>query len=145
MKTVAAILSISCILLAGAANGVMDTLQFHYSASVFSRMENQQYWNPKISWENKYAKDGEGALVRPLRPAYLGSTTVLSWATDGWHMAKAIFLASFRTAIVLLASMAWRISRRRWLSRLAWAAIWAGLAGLQGAGFHLMYSYFLKT
>ena len=69
--------------LAGVAEAHMDTLQFHFHRSKFSYFKNQQYWNPNISWKNKY-KLGDpryGAL-------FPGSTTIFVFLTDGWHIMK---------------------------------------------------------
>ena len=83
-------------ILAGAANGIMDTLQFHYGATGFSPTD--QFWNPDISWKNKYADwDGEDKS-----PAFFLSTTVFSFLTDGWHLAQTIMLTCFQLAVVIM-------------------------------------------
>jgi hypothetical protein len=133
------------ILCAGVMNGTMDKLQFHYGKSVFKKAENQYFWNPKISWENKYLRDAEGSLVRPLRPKHFGSTTFLVWTTDAWHLFQTIFFACWRTAVVILAAGFYRISPRRFWNTAAWIAVWLGLMIVQSIGFHLMYNYFLKA
>jgi hypothetical protein len=67
------------ILIAGFCEGLMDSLQFHYK----SFFKNDLFWNPEISWRNKY-KDGD-----PLKgPKFLFSTTFLVSLTDGWHFMK---------------------------------------------------------
>jgi len=50
------VLSIICVALASICNSVMDTLVHHYHASIFNTgdAEDNQYYNPKISWLNKY-------------------------------------------------------------------------------------------
>lgn len=75
-------------ILAGMSEGVMDTLQFHYSSSIFYNFKNKLFWNPQISWQNKY-KNGdptEGAK-------FPFSTNLLVGLTDGWHLFK--FLRTF--------------------------------------------------
>jgi hypothetical protein len=70
-------------ILAGMSEGVMDTLQFHYSNSIFYSLKNKLFWNPQISWQNKY-KNGDptdGAKF-PL------STNLLVGLTDAWHLFK---------------------------------------------------------
>ena len=44
--------------LAGFCEAVMDKLQFHYDMSIFKNFKNQLFWDPKISWRNKY-EDGD--------------------------------------------------------------------------------------
>ena len=39
--------------LSGVLDAVMDTLKTHYSISIFSKY-NPLFWNPDISWKNKY-------------------------------------------------------------------------------------------
>lgn len=101
----------------GMANAVMDTLQFHYSSSIFPQEEGpgRQYWMPRAeSWENKYAKDSNGNLLPPqghwwyfglVRPAYQEafpySSTMLAWATDGWHLFQMLMLSFFQLAAAL--------------------------------------------
>lgn len=138
------ILTIAALLfLAGLANGVMDTLQFHYSQSIFDAQS--EFWNPNLSWRNKWAQDAEGNLLYPLRAKYFGSSTFLVWTTDAWHLLQTIMFAAFRTAAVLGFALFIRISHKRWLNVLAWAGVWIVLIVVQAAGFHLMYSWALLT
>jgi hypothetical protein len=135
------IISLACLILAGMANGVMDTLQFHYAGSPFERMSEQaqRYWNPRISWENKYARNEEGKLLQPTRPSFPGSTTVFSFLTDGWHLMKFLYQGLLRLAIVLAACAA----LRTWILRVPWWAAliaWIALAAIQAAGFHITYT-----
>jgi hypothetical protein len=132
------------IVIAGAANGVMDTLQFHYPSSRFAQKEKQAFWNPAISWQNKYKRDADGALIRPLVPRFPGSTTILAWTTDAWHLFKTIHFAALRTALVLALSLGIRLAPRRQprLNVALWCAVWIVLVFIQAAGFHLTYTFF---
>ena len=78
------LISIIVVLVSGAAEGIMDSLQFHFDSTPFSKM-NQLYWNPALSWKNKY-KNGnpEEGEKFPL------STTFFVSFTDGWHTMKLI-------------------------------------------------------
>lgn len=70
-------------ILAGMSEGVMDTLQFHYSNSHFYNFKNKSFWDPSISWQNKYKNND------PLDgPKFLFSTNLLVGITDGWHLFK---------------------------------------------------------
>lgn len=74
------ILLLLCVIIAGVCKAVRDTLQFHYTNSVFRKCKNIQFWNVDISWKNKY-KEGEIGT-----PKFWGSTTIFVWLTDAWHL-----------------------------------------------------------
>lgn len=73
--------------LAGYAEGVNDAISFHYDA--FKKVHpgaSDSYWNPAESWKNKYANYDEGNKSEkfPL------STSVLVFATDGFHLTNMV-------------------------------------------------------
>lgn len=71
------------LLFAGSFEGIMDTLQFHYYNSIFIKFNNQSFWNPEVSWGNKW-KAGD-----PLNgPAFWGSSSAFVSLTDAWHLFK---------------------------------------------------------
>jgi hypothetical protein len=74
---------------------VMDKLQFHYDKSIFTKFKNEIFWNPKISWKNKWKngdpKNGE---------KFFGSSTFLVSLTDGWHLFQHFMIFSMMCAIV---------------------------------------------
>lgn len=77
----------------------MDLLQFHYNKSIFSKSSfNPQYWNPEISWKNKY-KDATYTIRKRVwvfnKPVFL---------SDAWHLFKFIFINSLCLAIGLIFS-----------------------------------------
>jgi hypothetical protein len=78
---------ISSILIAIAAmsEAIMDNLQFHYFKSIFKDREAQQFWNPLISWSNKY-KNGD----KNQGEKFICSTTLFVGLTDAWHLFKLI-------------------------------------------------------
>lgn len=65
----------------------MDTLDFHYGLSLFARLKRPQFWDPDLSWKNKYAK-AEGNEIWITKQRFFGSETFLVWLTDGWHMVE---------------------------------------------------------
>ena len=70
------------MIVAGAAKGFNETLQFHWKAfhAKFPKA-NPQWYNPAISWRNKY-KDGD-----PNKGAkFPFSTNVLVMTTDQYHL-----------------------------------------------------------
>lgn len=87
-------LVIILIIIASISKSIMDTLQFHYSKSIFTH--NQSWWNPKISWEHKY-KDNDCTKG----PAFPGSTTFLVFLTDAWHFFQFLFLNSLFISIII--------------------------------------------
>lgn len=132
------IISLACLVLAGMANGVMDTLQFHFARQRVISQESL-YWNPTKSWVLKYKLNEEGKPLQPLRAAFPGSTTALSFLTDGWHLMKFLYHGLLRLAMVLMMAAAlrtWKIRAPWWGIALAWIV----LAGIQAAGFHFTYT-----
>tara|TARA_Y100000361_G_scaffold145150_1_gene153997 strand:- start:10 stop:384 length:375 start_codon:yes stop_codon:yes gene_type:complete len=98
--------------LAAFSEAVMDTLQFHYYRSIFSSL-NPIFWNPKLSWKNKYTLGNPG-----LGPKFVGSTTIFVFTTDGWHLFKffrnlflflgiffaCLYVSSLRDAVIMTVS-----------------------------------------
>jgi len=76
------ILAVLSFGLSGIAEAVMDTLQFKFSESVF-KDKNQMFWNPQISWQNKW-KDG----CPKFGERFWGSSTYFVFVTDAWHLFK---------------------------------------------------------
>jgi len=84
--------------LAGIFEAIMDTLQFHYSYSVFHSLRNRLFWDPSLSWRNKY-KNGD-----PFDgPKFPGSTTIFVGLTDAWHLFKTLRTLSLFIGIIFIA------------------------------------------
>jgi hypothetical protein len=79
--------SIFFAMLAGCCNSVMDTLAYHFATSKFSQFDDQQFWNPELSWTNKW-KNGDPAQGEK----FFGSSTFLVSLTDGWHLFKSLMI-----------------------------------------------------
>jgi len=75
------IISIILVGIAGYCEAIMDKLLFHYNNSSFKFKPNQHFWNPAISWVNKYKQDLK-------TPRFFGSTTLFVFMTDAWHFFK---------------------------------------------------------
>ena len=118
------IITAIALFLFGCSIGLMDHLQFHYHKGQF---KNEQFWNPQISWKNKY-KDGNPDLG----PAYFGSTTFLAWTTDGWHMIKTIGFSILQLLIAFLL-----MRKQKWYYTVL-AFIIIKLVFV--SGFHLVYT-----
>lgn len=125
------ILAVVFFVLPGVFEAVMDTLQFHFHDSIFSRF-NQKFWNPSISWMNKW-KDG----CKKFGPKFFLSTTLLVFTTDGWHLMKwfrnrCTDLGVFFTLLTVFSI---------WVS----LAIAVGVAVLRSSVFELLFSKILKV
>lgn len=69
--------------LSGMFEAVMDKLQFHYGQSVFKNFKNQLFWDPEVSWKNKY-EDGD-----PMKgERFFLSKSLFVGFTDAWHLFK---------------------------------------------------------
>ncbi|WP_116108028.1 hypothetical protein [Lewinella sp. IMCC34191] len=131
-KQIIAVLAL--LFLAHLCKGICDDLQFHYADTVFARFDNQRFWDPDISWENKYATDTEGELIRPLRERFPGSSTIFVATTDAWHLLQAIQYALIRLAIVVLVFP--RLPGPRWGYAVG---LYGGIWVVQAGGFWLGY------
>lgn len=109
------------ILASGAFEGVMDHLQFHYD-------KPDQFWNPDLSWRNKY-RNHDPQQGRTFAGKYM------VWTTDGWHAMK------FGRNLSMFAGFAIHINKtgvkKRWyVYILEGVSYWA----INRAGFTLTYN-----
>ena len=89
-------LTLILLCIAGAANAIMDTIQFKFNESIFSNYSKIKQWaDPKLSWRNKW-KNGE----RQQGERFPGSSTIFVWTTDLWHFAQSIMISCFVLAIL---------------------------------------------
>ncbi|WP_020527913.1 hypothetical protein [Flexithrix dorotheae] len=125
------LLTVVMVFLAGMSNGVMDTLQFHYGKSIFNNSVKfeQEFWNPDISWKNKYQD-----FPKDKSPRFPGSITIFVWLTDGWHFFQAAMLIFFLLSIILYKN------QRSYIIRFLMLII---LFSSFSLGFSLMYDFFL--
>lgn len=110
----------SLVFVAGGFDGIMDGLQFHYD-------KPNQFWNPDISWTNKY-KNNDPLQGKTFRGKYLVFTT------DGWHLMK-FGRNSFTMGAIVTAIG----QKRKW-----WVYIVEGLSywTINRIGFNLTYKLF---
>jgi len=112
-------LSLILIIIAGVCDAVMDKLKSHFSKSIFKNL-NGLFWNPSISWPNKWE------VGSTTKEKFFGSSTFLVWTTDAWHLFKSIKLMCIMAAIVFYAPMI------NWwadflILRLSYAIVFEGL------------------
>ena len=87
----------SLVFIGGAAKGFNETLHFNYKAfeNTFPGA-NEQWFNPQISWRNKY-KDGDPDYGAK----FLLSTSVFVMVTDQYHLNNFIHRAALMSALVI--------------------------------------------
>jgi len=126
-----AALSLVLLLCASASNAVMDTLSYRFNESVFTSLppKAQQWWNPQISYKNKW-KDGQ----RSHGEAYFLSSTALVPLTDAWHFFKWITVSCLLAAIMAPFT---QIFRLRWP---VWIAIFVVCDILRGTVFEFLFA-----
>lgn len=86
------------ITIASIAEAIMDKIQFHYHRSIFQHYNNQQFWNPSISWKNKWKNQNPREGER-----FKFSSTLLVAFTDAWHLFKMIRNVGIFGGMLLLA------------------------------------------
>jgi hypothetical protein len=71
----------TCLFISGFSDGVNDAISFHYSSFKHVHQNiNDQFWNPNLSWRNKYKLGSTTKEKFPL------SSTILVFTTDGFHL-----------------------------------------------------------
>lgn len=126
-------LAIACWILAAICNAVMDVLAFKFKRSIFRKF-NPNWWNPSKSWKNKYKGRNPNA-----GPAFVGSTTFLSFITDAWHLFQ-FGMTSF-IALSLVFTCQIEIKLNLWLI----LAVFAGLKISWGVVFELFYGKLFRS
>lgn len=90
------ILFLCLIVIAGISKAVMDVLQFRFSRSIFNKFKNYTWWNPAISWRNKW-KNGDHLQGE----RFWGSSRWFVRFTDAWHFFQGIMLTTIFIAMVI--------------------------------------------
>lgn len=83
------------------ADAMQDGITHDFEGTVFRNL-NPKFFNPDVSWVNKYKDDN------PLEgEKFFGSTTFLVWLTDFWHMLKFIKMNCVWIALSVASSTWW--------------------------------------
>jgi hypothetical protein len=120
----------SAIYLSGLLDGISETLAWHYPR--FQQVHpgaNPGYWNPYLSWRNKY-RNGDPAQG----PRFPGATTWAAWSTDGYHLTRTGSRFLFVGAITI---SIFEKRRKWWTYPAEFVAGWI----VRSAGFHTSYSF----
>ena len=133
-KVITLLVILLLLMLAAFFNGVMDVLQFRYSRSVFSDTKHGTYYNPRLSWKNKW-KDGDHIKGE----AYPGSSTVFVLFTDAWHLAQFFMFTCFEVALLFLL---YKLYKFKWYWLLS---IFLGMKIIFGVTFEIFFKYLLIT
>lgn len=103
------------IALAAIANSIMDTVSFHYRNSIFGRL-NERFWNPVLSWRNKYKPKPEDVTAEYWYTSKEGLRFKFPFAwianfLDAWHLFKMLMLLFWAGAVA-------------WVGFKGWAFVW---------------------
>jgi hypothetical protein len=86
--------SIIFIVLAAICNAVMDKITHHWDRSIFKQLKNSVWWNPSISWKNKYVNRD---YKNPIKKIIFGLFD--KPFTDAWHTFKSLMIVFLCLAI----------------------------------------------
>ncbi|HKC67738.1 MAG TPA: hypothetical protein VKG26_05875 [Bacteroidia bacterium] len=72
-------------LVSGMLDGTIESISYHYDNGFKTRFTkaNDQFWNPAISWTNKYKNNNPA-----LGAKFAGSTDIFVCTTDAYHMLR---------------------------------------------------------
>lgn len=119
--------------LSGASKGLNETLSHHYDRFEYKYPgANPYYWNPSLSWTNKYKNNDP-----KLGEKFLGSSTIFVFTTDAYHLTNTIHKNTLFAAGITIGIG----ERRPWWHY----ALDAGISMLSySAGFHAVYTIHFK-
>lgn len=112
-----------------------SVIQFRYKRSVFAKF-NPKFWNPQISFFNKYKLDNKGNRV----PKFFLSTTVLVWTTDAYHLLQFIYLSCVQLVIALLVNNSFHIVDNKIINCIF---IFIGLKSIFSFSFEMLFAKLL--
>jgi len=128
-------IAVALLVLAGLANGLMDTLAFHFTKDNYLwRFKSNWFGNPADTWVNKYKNYPEDQS-----PKYWGATTFLSFTTDAWHFFKFFQLQAFKLIPVILFPI--KITS---IHILDYIIVFIGVTITLAVGFHFTYTLLNK-
>ena len=125
------LISWGCLFVAGSADGLAESLKFHYESTDKKLNLNDNYWNPSISWTNKYKNHDPAQGER-----FFLSTTALCWTTDGYHMSRMV------RNFAVCAGLAFKIGhKQKWYM---YVADFASYTVAYSIGFNATYEFLKK-
>jgi hypothetical protein len=95
------ILACICWFVAGILVAVMDKITHHFDISIFNnpKIFNRLYWDPAVSWRNKYENYG----LPPYKRKEIRGTAfkVPVIFTDAWHLFKWLALSLLGVSVLV--------------------------------------------
>ena len=94
------VLSVLFLAIGSMFDACMDKMAYHYDRSIFSKFRNQGFWDPNISWINKWT-----IVPNPSKPKgvekFWGSSRWFVAFTDGWHTLQFFQLYFYASAAAI--------------------------------------------
>jgi hypothetical protein len=92
---------ITLLFISAISKAIQDKLQFHYHKSIFIKLKRQNWWNPELSWKNKWN--------------WFPNSKILTWLianplvaiTDAWHLFGLIRDFSLFSTIPIISGNWW--------------------------------------
>jgi hypothetical protein len=106
----------------------MDTLTHHFDKSIFQH-NNRQWWDPSISWTNKY-KDGIVSHGHKKWKIWKFEIDSWDWCSDAWHVFKTSMIHFICLGFAFLTDFP--------------VTAYFFFGGIWLAGFNLPYNHILK-
>lgn len=98
------IMTVIFVMLAAMCNAVMDITTHHFYDSIFTY--NNRFWDPEISWKNKYNHDDPKYGRRKWHLLFF-MVNIHPAFTDGWHLMKSSMIVFLMLAIQFYSFHAW--------------------------------------
>lgn len=115
---------------AAVCNSMMDVLQFRWKKFRWRGKVDPRFWNPAISWENKYI---DGDPEKGLK--YKGAFGFLANFLDAWHLFKMTMIISLALAVILFPfAYQFCLFNSYWLNGALWLL-------LLGAAWNIPFNY----
>jgi hypothetical protein len=112
--------------LAAICNAVMDVTNYHYSISIFKKL-NPMWWNGEISWKNKYINGDPSLGFRKLFPnskGLLGKINYPVQLTDAWHFFKMLMIIFLAVSVVTFANTITSINYSQLIYIIVYGILW---------------------
>lgn len=140
-RTEFVILAVIFFALASMFNAMMDNVDHHYYKSVFQKFDNDQYFNPRLSWTNKYVDHDvdKGFIKWKVLGVEFNKPVFL---TDFWHLTKSSYIVCICCCIALSLVVRTKYHRK---DKITSALLYVCALGFLWNGiFNLFYNHILN-
>ncbi len=125
----------------GMLDGTVESINYHYHDGFKRQVQNanDQFWNPELSWRNKY-QNGDPAQG----PKFIGSTSALVFTTDAYHALRTSknVVNTFTLVYFINNSCGGKKPLKKRLKKMVVDAV--VLTTIRNIGFHTTYSVLFK-